>query len=62
MMAEVTLATAYGSMLEQAANPEAMGGSRVGELIGGLSIGEGFSGETGEGPSDRTTTSPAPAR
>jgi AcrR family transcriptional regulator len=61
MMAEVTLATAYGSMLEQAANPEAMGGSRVGELIGGLSIGEGFSVEAGEGASNCATTSPTPA-
>ncbi len=47
VMAEVVLATAYGSLLEQAANPGAMGGSRVGELIGGLRIGEGLSGESG---------------
>jgi AcrR family transcriptional regulator len=52
MMAEVGLAAAYGSMLEQAANPDAMGGSRVGELIGGLWIGEGFSATPGAGSKD----------
>jgi AcrR family transcriptional regulator len=34
--AELALALAYGSILEQAANPEALGGGRVGELVGGL--------------------------
>jgi AcrR family transcriptional regulator len=52
VMAEVALATAFGSMLEQAANPDAMGGSRVGELVGGLWIGEGFSVESGASSKD----------
>jgi AcrR family transcriptional regulator len=39
VLAEVMLALAYGSMLEQAASPDAMGGPRVGELIAGLLVG-----------------------
>jgi AcrR family transcriptional regulator len=38
-LAEVALALANGSMLEQAANPGALGGRRVGELIAGLLVG-----------------------
>jgi AcrR family transcriptional regulator len=38
-LAEVALALANGSMLEQAANPDALGGRRVGELIAGLLVG-----------------------
>jgi AcrR family transcriptional regulator len=39
VMAEVALALANGSMLEQAANPDAVGGPRVGELIARLLVG-----------------------
>jgi hypothetical protein len=38
-LAEVALALANGSMLEQAANPAALGGRRVGELIASLLVG-----------------------
>jgi AcrR family transcriptional regulator len=38
-LAELALALANGSMLEQAANPDALGGRRVGELIAGLLVG-----------------------
>lgn len=36
VMAELAVALAYGGILEQAANPDALGGGRVGELVGGL--------------------------
>ena len=38
-LAEVALALANGSMLEQARNPNALSGPRVGELIAGLLVG-----------------------
>jgi AcrR family transcriptional regulator len=38
VMAELALALGYGSILEQAANPDALGAARVGELVGGLLV------------------------
>jgi AcrR family transcriptional regulator len=40
VMAELALALAYGSILEQAANPDALGGPLLGELVGGVLAGE----------------------
>ena len=47
LMAEVALALAYGSILEQAGNPDAVGGARVGEVVAGLLAGAQTIGEHG---------------